>query len=181
MILIGGGIVFGLILTLDLVMIFYYIFSNHESDPDLISDYSGFQLFGIILSGMVQVILLIVLPFIYKKFKKALRLHKLQNYFKENRFPRYSVMIFFLIYVARACLWLSYAIWACYTFSMFHHDKRTFDDIKSSFFISEEFLFIDEVLNISTVVLCFIFFYLLSKSRARIRAGITVIDAKSAE
>ena len=64
----------------------------------------------------------------------------------------------------------------------FHKDEEDhqefLQEIKSSFFISEEFLFIDEVLNMSTLVFCFTFFSLLGRSRNRIRDAVQVVEVK---
>ena len=72
----SGSIVFGLILAFDIVMLIYYLLLD-DDENDALEDFATFQLVGICLSGIVQVVLLIALPFMIKKLRKAMRMHKL--------------------------------------------------------------------------------------------------------
>ena len=70
------------------------------------------SLAGLILSAVSQFFMLFLLWPMSRMFKKALKLQKLTSYFKEKRFPRYSVRTFVISYVARALIIICHGVWA---------------------------------------------------------------------
>ena len=70
------------------------------------------SLFGFICSAASQFFMLFLLWPMSNMFKKALKLQKLTSYFKNNKFPRYSVRIFVISYVLRSVVIACYGVWA---------------------------------------------------------------------
>ena len=64
-----------------------------------------------------------------RMFKKAVHMQKLDDYFRKEKLPRYSIRIFFICYVVRAMLKLVHGGWALWELMDFNESKASSRDV----------------------------------------------------
>ena len=158
----------------------YLTITDTDEKEKFASHLIVYSLLIIIISGAVQVGLLIMLFPMYKKYKRALKLQKLGDYFKNNAFPRNSVRLFAIFYIFRSFTQIAHGVWAVFQYLEFHAGTTTSDTIMARYSDNEIFLLVDEVVNLCTVVLMFVFYGLFARNMRRVRENIAEMDlAKS--
>ena len=139
-----------------------------ENDRDYSVEKARFfvklSLFGLILSAASQFFMLFLLWPMSRMFNKALKLQKLTSYFKDKKFPRFSVRIFVISYVSRAVIIICHGVWAIIQWYGLSGSKSwTADDIIEKYGENELFLLADELINIFTELFITVFFVLLHR------------------
>ena len=105
-------------------------------------------------------------------FKKAIRLQKLSEYFKNERLPRNSIIIFVFCYVMRSLLQIVHGGWAIKQYSNFINNIKTSADVMQQYATNELFLAIEECINVFTILMIIVFFMLLGRNRRRLRENL---------
>ena len=107
----SGSIFFaGCIISEMILTILVYTEKNYSKEKA--SLYVKMSLAGLIFSACAQIFMLFLLWPMSRMYKKALKLQKLTSYFKDKKFPRYSVRVFVISYVLRAMIIISHGVWA---------------------------------------------------------------------
>ena len=107
-------IIFGLMVVNDILILILYLASadNQDFQSDLGNHILKSSLIEIIIGAILQVAFLLLLWPMSRMFKKAIHMQKLEDYFRKEKLPRYSIRIFIICYVMRAMLKLVHGGWA---------------------------------------------------------------------
>ena len=100
----------------------------------------SYSLLVMIITGCFQLIVLLLLWPMSHMFKKALRMQKLTEYFKKERLPRNSIIIFVICYVMRSLLTVAHGVWALREYIRFSNGDETSSDVMRHYSTSDIFL-----------------------------------------
>ena len=105
-------------------------------------------------------------------FKKAIRMQKLTEYFKNERLPRNSIIVFVFCYVMRSLLQIVHGGWAIKQYKDFINNVQTSAEVMQQYATNELFLAIEECINVFTILMIVVFFLLLARNRRRLRENL---------
>ena len=112
-------------------------------------------------TGLMQITLFFALIPARILFQKVLRVQKLTSYFKESKFFRRSVFIFVSTFIIRGLLLILHSIWAVVLFIKLKNGEVEVDDLIFGYESNDVTVFLEDLVDFSTVALCFFFFILL--------------------
>lgn len=135
-----------------------------------------YSLVSLITSGVFQFILLAGLWPLACLFNKAIKMQKLQRYFKEKK--TWTIRIFVFAYIARSIVIIVHGLWAITQLIELNDGYITYDQVIQSFQENELFLLADECVNLFTELMVSVFFLMLARNMQRVKTKIDVIEKK---
>ena len=132
----------------------------------------AYVLIEYVISAVMQIAILVALYPLNRLFKRALKRQHLQAYFKEARFPRYSVRILLITLVVQALMALIHGVWACIELARLYKRDKSVDQELRKFGESTMLMLADEITNYCTMVLIVVFFLLLGRNMRRLKENL---------
>ena len=133
-----------------------------------------------IINAVIQLALLFLLIRMGRMMRRAIKLHKLQAYYRENRFPRYSVRLFTVAYIFKALICIMHAVWACIQLHQMKDDGKPDSAVMKNYLENSYLLLLDEITELLTVLLSIAFFMILARNMRKLRervAGLQLIKS----
>jgi len=135
--------------------------TDAEKQENLESHAIKFSLIMLIISGSLQILLLLALYPISRQYKKALKMQNLTSFLSDSNAAKWSIRVFIFAYITRSIVGIAHGYWAFVMFHKFNKDEITSEDVFEQFSSNELFLLAEEIVELCTITLCAVFFVLL--------------------
>ena len=138
--------------------------TDEEKQEALESKTIKFSLIMLIISGSLQIVLLLALYPISRLYKKALTMQNLTSFLSDSNAAKWSIRVFILAYITRSIVGIAHGYWAVVMFRQFNKDQISSEYVIEQFSSNELFLLAESIVELCTITLCTVFFVILGRN-----------------